>query len=166
MSVAPRQLLAFTFPPRSNFEGQLVGALERIESGGAMRVIGALFVSLWGDSGELVAMAQTTGSATAMVSQLLGFRLDERERRTATERALEGPAGSAIRSLATTLEPGGAVAAVLVEHTWSATLHDAIARIDGTQVVSEFVDETSVDELWAQLPGHVQRGSTPGAPNA
>ena len=43
--MAPRQLLAYTFPPGSAFEGQLVGALERIESGGAMRVLDALFVA-------------------------------------------------------------------------------------------------------------------------
>ena len=40
-----RQLLVYTFGPGAGFEGQLVGALERIESGGAIRVLDALFVT-------------------------------------------------------------------------------------------------------------------------
>jgi hypothetical protein len=40
-----RQLLVYAFGPDANFEGRLVGALEGIESGGALRVLDALFVA-------------------------------------------------------------------------------------------------------------------------
>jgi hypothetical protein len=43
--MAYRQLLTYRFGSDSKFEGQLVGALERIESGGAMRVRDGLFVA-------------------------------------------------------------------------------------------------------------------------
>ena len=55
--MASRQLLAYTFGSDSRFEGQLVGALERIESDGAMRVLDALFVVREPDSGELSAFS-------------------------------------------------------------------------------------------------------------
>ena len=45
MTSGARQLLAFTFGSDSTFEGQLVGALERIESGGTVRVLDGLFVA-------------------------------------------------------------------------------------------------------------------------
>src|SRR3954454_22724662 len=45
MTTGARQLLAFTFGSDSTFEGQLVGALERIESGGSVRVLDGLFVA-------------------------------------------------------------------------------------------------------------------------
>ena len=35
----PVQLLVYSFGPDASFEGQLVGALERIEVGGAMRIL-------------------------------------------------------------------------------------------------------------------------------
>ena len=57
------------------------------------------------------------------------------------------------RSLATSLEPGGAVAAILVEHTWERALADAITRIGGEQAISDFVEAGDVTELSAQLAG-------------
>ena len=143
-----RQLLAFNFPPGSDFQGQLVGALERIESGGAMRILDALFVGRAAESGELAAVSLSSGSSAGMIGRLLDFRLDESARRRATQRAVEGPTGRVVRSLEATLEPGGAVAAVLVEHTWAVVLGEAISRLGGTQTAGEFVDATQVAEVW------------------
>lgn len=38
------QLLVYAFGPEGAYEGRLVGALERLESGGALRVLDAVFV--------------------------------------------------------------------------------------------------------------------------
>lgn len=152
MSTAQRQLLAYTFPPGSGFEGQLVGALERIESGGTVRILDALFVGREAPSGELIAVSMSTDGSAGMVGRLVSFRLDGGEtRKRATARALEGHAGDLTRSLANGLEPGGAVAAILVEHTWERVLADAIARIGGEELVSQLVDAAEVAELSAQL---------------
>ena len=150
--MAPRQLLAYRFPPGSGFEGQLVGALERIESGGAMRILDALFVGREQGSGELVAVSMSSQSAAGMVGRLLSFRLEARARRKTTERVLEGRSGDLVRSLAETLEPGAAVAAVLVEHTWELALADSVARIGGTALVSEFVQAETIDDVWPEPP--------------
>ena len=50
------QLLVYRFAPDAGFEGQLVGALERIEAGGAVKIVDALFVASDPDTGELVAI--------------------------------------------------------------------------------------------------------------
>jgi hypothetical protein len=53
MTTGPTQFLAFRFGSDSRFEGQLVGAPERIESGGTVRVLDGLFVAREPQSGEL-----------------------------------------------------------------------------------------------------------------
>lgn len=147
------QLLAYRFPPGSRFEGQLVGALERIESGGTMRILDALFVGRDPDSGDVIAVSMSTDSSAGMIGRLLSFRLDDHERQTTTERALDGPAGPVVRSLAAKLEPGEAIASLLVEHAWAVALNEAIGRLGGTEVLSEFVEHSEADNAWDRLPG-------------
>lgn len=151
MTIGPRQLLAFRFASDAKFEGQLVGALERIESGGTLRVLDGLFVAREPESGELSAIALSDSPPSRMTSRLLGFRLDERDRRAATKKALEGEAGEAVRSLAALLSPGSAVAAVLIEHVWANALVDAVARVGGTEVAGEFVEASRISELTPRL---------------
>ncbi len=119
----PAHLLVYAFPSGATFEGGLVGALERLESGGALRILGALFVQRDADSEEIAAIDLRGRGAGSAVAPLLGFRLDPAERRKATKRALAddsgGLPGATVRELAQTLAPGAAVAAVLVEHVWA-----------------------------------------------
>ena len=152
MPVASRQLLAYRFPPGSRFEGQLVGALERIESGGTMRILDALFVGRDPDSGEVVAVAMSNAGAAGMIGSLLSFRLDDHARQAATAKALEGPAGDVVRSVADSMSPGEAIASVLVEHTWALTLHETVERLGGTQMLSESGEPAEVDNAWDRLP--------------
>src|SRR5262245_39380154 len=151
MSAGARQFLVFRFGSDSNFEGQLVGALERIESGGTVRVLDGLFVAREPESGELSAIALSDSPPSRITSRLLGFRLDAKDRRAATQKALDGEAGEAVRSLAAMLSPGSAIAAVLLQHTWADALADAVARVGGTEVASDFVDATGISELTARL---------------
>src|SRR5262249_45516937 len=137
-----RQLLAFSFGGDSRFEGQLVGALERIEIGGTMRVLDGLFVSHEPESGELSAIVLSDVPPSRMTSRLLDFRLGDRERRAATQRALDGPAGDAIHALGVLLGPGRSIAAVLVERAPAGSgadtadaLADAVARLGGAEIV-------------------------------
>jgi hypothetical protein len=156
MTTGPTQLLVYEFPPGSSFEGQLVGALERIESGGAMRIRDGLFVGREDDSGDLIAISMTARGSGGMVTQLISVRLEGASaRRSATERVLEGPNGSFVRSLAATLQPGEALVAVLVEHTWAQMLTDTIGRMGGVQLASEFVDASEIDAGWSQLPAEI-----------
>jgi hypothetical protein len=147
------QLLLYAFGPDAHFEGQLVGALERIESGGALRILDALFVASDPETGELVAIDLRGGSGGtgAAIARLLDFRLDPASRRRATERALSphasGVPAEALRKLGESLDPGAAVVALLIEHAWAKTLEEAVSRTGGTPLASEFVDATTLAEL-------------------
>jgi hypothetical protein len=150
MTTGQVQLLAYQFAPGAQFEGQLVGAIERIESGGTLRVLDVLFVMRDADSGELVAIERRERGQGSLVAPLLGFRLDPGERRRLSEKALraDGPAGT-LRRVGDALEPGAAVAAVLVEHVWQRAIDDAVSRTGGVPLVSELVDATTFTELGA-----------------
>ena len=145
------ELMVYTFGPGAEFEGRLIGALERIESGGALRVVDVLFVLRDPDSGQLAAIELEGRSAGGLVAPLLGFRLDPGERRRATRRALgdgpDDPRAAAVRALGETLAPGAAVVAALVEHVWAGALEDAVARIGGRRVAGRLVDGRTLAEL-------------------
>jgi hypothetical protein len=149
-----RQLFLYAFGPDASFEGRLVGALERVESGGALRVLDALFVASEPETGELVAI-DLRGGAGGIIAELLDFWLDPASRRRATERALSpdasGLPADALRKLGETLDPGAAMLALLVEHAWAETLEDAVARTGGTPLASEFVEATTLAELGPHL---------------
>jgi hypothetical protein len=153
------QLLAYRFDPGAAFEGQLVGAFERIESGGTLRVREVLFVGRDPQTGDLVAIAARGRQQGSLVAPLLGFRLDPAERARATERALQrydrGPDANPLRVLAEALAPGSAVAALLVEHVWAHAVDDAVARTGGTELVNAFVPTSELTELGSELSAAV-----------
>jgi hypothetical protein len=156
------QLLVYRFNPGARFEGRLVGALERLESGGALRVLDALFVARDPDTGEVSAITVGRRGAGGLVAPLLDFRLDPAARRRATARALEdrpgGIPGAVVRELADKLEPGAAMAAVLIEHAWRRTLDDAVSGTGGTIVVSEFTEAAALSELVPLVRAHIDIG--------
>jgi hypothetical protein len=151
-SLPVRQLLVYRFGPGTGFEGQLVGALERMESGGTLRILDALFVATDAETGELFAIDLQGGSG-GLIAKLLDFRLDPAARRRAAERALGDMSGVAklLRDLGKTLEPGAALAAVLVEHVWARVLEDAVSRTGGSRLGSHFVEAETLSELAPDL---------------
>ena len=88
MTPGQAQLLVYGFGPGAEFEGRLVGAIERIESGGTLRVLDVLFVMRDADTDELVVTQRRGRGQGSLVAPLLGFRLDAGERRRASEKAL------------------------------------------------------------------------------
>ncbi len=160
VTLPPRQLLAFGFDADAAFEGQLVGALERLESGGSLRILDVLFVAADETTGDLIAVDLQGGSG-GLTAKLLDFRLDPAARRRAAARALDDDAGdgmaAVLRELGASLQPGAAVAAVLVEHVWSRALDDAVSRVGGTTLASEFVDASKLSEVADDLV-HLVRG--------
>ena len=152
MSAPPVQLLLYAFSADGRYEGRLAGALERMESGGALRILEALFVRRDPETGELTAVDLHSHGAGSMVLPLVGFRLDPAERGRATERALKDERlGETLLQLGAELAPGAAIAAVLVEHTWARALEDAVSQSGGRPLSRDFVDATSLGELAPQL---------------
>jgi hypothetical protein len=155
----------YGFGPGGGGEGRLVGALERIESGGAVRILDALFVGADPETGELVAIDLKGDGASGIVAPLLEFRLEPAARRRATERALSpgrsGVSAETLRELGKALEPGAAMVALLVEHEWANALEDAVSRTGGTALANEFVDDTALAELASQLLAAAARRGEP-----
>jgi hypothetical protein len=147
----PVQLLLYGFDADARFEGRLVGALERLESGGTLRIVEALFIAREAESGEIVAIDLRSRGAGSLVSPLLGFRLDARERQRATARALDVDGGDALRALAAALPAGLAIAAVLVEHAWERALEDAVAQSGGTPISGGFFEVGALSELMPEI---------------
>jgi hypothetical protein len=157
----PVQLLVYEFGPDADFEGRVGGALERIESGGALRLVDGLFVARDPDGGDLLALDLKGTGAGGFVAPLLEFRLNPASRRAATKRTLESAAGAdwaeTLRRLAAALEPGGALVALLVEHRWARALEEAVSRSGGSPLAGEFVEAGGLAELGADLIAAVER---------
>jgi hypothetical protein len=149
------QLLLYHFGPDAKFEGQLVGALERLEAGGALRILEVFFVARDAESAELAAINRRGDGAGGIVAPLLDFRLSEHARRRATRRALDdtvpGIPSETLRDVFEKLPPGESIAAVLVQHVWAEALADAVSRVSGTPVADEFVDATALAQLTRHL---------------
>jgi hypothetical protein len=150
----PRQLLVYEFGPDAEYEGRLVGALERIETEPAARVLDGVYVGLDADTAALEAIDLRSASSSQTVARLLTFRLDPSARRRATERALSDrgsvPAAT-LRELAGALEPGGALVALLVERIETGELDEAVSRSGGRAVGRSSVEAASLAELVAEL---------------
>jgi hypothetical protein len=144
-------LLVYAFGPDAEFEGRMVGALERLESGGALKILDALFVRRHPDSGAIDAVNLRGDGAGGIAAPLIEFRLDAGARERATAKALKGRPGGippdVLRELGESLEPGAAVAAVLVDHAWLRGLSDAVERSGGTPFANEWVEATKLAEL-------------------
>ena len=138
MSVSgPTQLLVFGFAAaEGRFEGRLGGALERAESGGALRILRAIFVGRDAATGELAA-TDLKGSAGGLVAPLLSFRLDPKRRGAVSSEFLA--------ELGALIEPGEAMVAVLVEHSWAAALAEAVAWSGGRELADELIPAADAD---------------------
>ena len=147
-------LLIYEFGPGPDFEGHLVGALERIQASGQSRVLDGLFVANQVEADELAAIDLRSGSAASTVARLLTFRLDDRARRRATEQLLRDvgsvPA-DVVRELGSSLKPGGAILALLIERPGWQELGAAVARTGGWMLSAELVRSGSLAELAPKL---------------
>ncbi len=147
----PAQLLMYEFTPDARFEGQLGGAVQRIETGGTVRVLEAVFIQREADSGELAVIDVRGDSAGSLIAPILDFRLDPAARRRATAQALatgtSGLSGETVRRLGAGLAPGGAIAALLIRHVWAEALSDAVARSGGRLLLSDHVDARELGAL-------------------
>src|SRR4051812_49487680 len=116
MSDEPVQLLVYRFGTDAVFHGQLSGALERMETGDALRVLDVVVVGLERTTGELFAVALRGGGAGGLTAALLEFRLDAGGRAAATPPALgaSGEHAQLIEELAAEPEPGEALGALLL----------------------------------------------------
>jgi DNA-binding NarL/FixJ family response regulator len=135
---APLQVIALSFSRDAGSEDRILAEVDRLRGRGVLRLLDMLFVAKRQD-GTIERLAvgsdEDFGSLLAAVVPV----------------ANGGPAGPApdgapagfdpadARALADSLQPGTALAFLLVEHHWAAPLFDAIAETGGTLIGEGFL---------------------------
>jgi DNA-binding NarL/FixJ family response regulator len=139
---APLQMIALTFRLDVDAENRLLAEVDRIEGRGVLRVLDMIFLAKGQDGivAELeVGNGEDFGSLLNGVSR---FGTGNGSRLTADGGAAGGPVGSgvaAVQGLADSLEPGSAVALLLVEHLWAGPLVDAVSAAGGALISDDFL---------------------------
>ena len=122
------QLIGLTFRLDADAESRLLAEVDRIEGRGVLRVLDMVFVARGQDGtveGLEVGDNEDFGSLLASVAPF---------------GAADGPAGvAAVQDVADSLEPGSAVAFLLVEHLWAGPLVDAATAAGGALVSDDFL---------------------------
>ena len=148
------QLRMYRFGTWTSYGGDLVAALERLQVEGHGQLLDALYVRRDADSGALEAIDRRSGRADTSFSVMLDFRLDEKRRRSTTERTLSDPEGvppALIEAIGDTLEPGAAILAILYSGGEATALDEAAERVGGRSIVREQVEAGALADLDAEL---------------
>jgi hypothetical protein len=148
------RLRVYRFDAGFRYDGSVVEALERTESGEGPRVLDALFVARDPDTGALEAVDLGTGRADGTLAALLDFRLDPGRRRATTERMLEGRGTvppAVLESIGSGLTPGSAVLAILTAGGEPAALDGAVSGLGGSAVADAPVDAGAIAGLVGEL---------------
>ena len=134
---APLQVIALSFSRGTGSEDRILAEVDRLRGRGVLRLLDMLFVA----RSQAGIIEQLTIGADEDFGSLLAAVVP-------IANGHPGPAsadGSAAfdradaRALADSLEPGTAVAFLLVEHHWAAPLFDAIAETGGTLIGEGFL---------------------------
>jgi DNA-binding NarL/FixJ family response regulator len=139
---APLQMIALTFRLDVDAESRLLAEVDRIEGRGVLRVLDMVFLAKGQDGtveGMEVGEGEDFGSLLAGISP---FGTGNGSRLTADGGVTGGPAGSGVatvQALADSLEPGSAVALLLVEHLWAGPLVDAVSAAGGALISDDFL---------------------------
>jgi DNA-binding NarL/FixJ family response regulator len=139
---APLQMIALTFRLDVDAESRLLAEVDRIEGRGVLRVLDMVFLAKGQDGtveGREVGDGEDFGSLLAGISP---FSAKNGSRPAAGNGAAREPAGSGtatVQALADSLEPGSAVALLLVEHVWAGPLVDAVSAAGGVLVSDDFL---------------------------
>ena len=139
---APLQLIALTFRLDADAESRLLAEVDRIEGRGVLRVLDMVLVAK-GQDGTVeeleVGDDEDFGSLLASISPC---GAQNGGRPAAGNGAAGEPAGSgvtAMQDLAGSVEPGHAVAFLLVEHLWAGPLVDAVSAAGGALISDDFL---------------------------
>src|ERR1039458_4125125 len=134
----PLQVIAVSFSPGSEFQGRVLAEVDRLQGRGVLRLLDLLFVAKNEDGTiqpVVVAGDDDFGALLSSIVPLAGVGVAE-------PAADDGSAGfdpADAWALAESLEPGTALAFLLIEHGWAQPLFDAIAETGGALLGEGFL---------------------------
>jgi DNA-binding NarL/FixJ family response regulator len=135
---APLQVIVFSFSLGADFEERILEEVDRLRGRGVLRLLDMIFVAK-GQDGTVKRLA--IGDDEDFGSLLTGIVPIE-------DGGAAGPAAdddsaafdlAAARAAAESLQPGTALAYLLIEHHWAAPLFDAISETGGTLISEGFL---------------------------
>jgi DNA-binding NarL/FixJ family response regulator len=136
---APLQVIALSFSRGAGSEDRILAEVDRLRGRGVLRLLDMLFVAKDQD-GTIERLA--IGDDEDFGSLLAGVVPGAADGGPAVSAPAGGPAAFDLadaQALADSLQPGTAVAFLLVEHHWAAPLFDAIAETGGTLIGEGFL---------------------------
>ena len=138
----PLQMIALTFRLDADAESRLLAEVGRIEGRGVLRVLDMVFLAK-GQEGTVQGLEVGDGEDFgSLLGSISPFGTGNGSRPAAGNGSASGPDGSgvaAVQALADSLEPGSAVALLLVEHVWAGPLVDAVSAAGGTLISDDFL---------------------------
>jgi uncharacterized membrane protein len=153
--LGPIQMLTFAFPG-SRFRGEILPELDRLKSDGIVRVIDMLIVRKDPQGNVMVGTASDLDfeEATELGSYLGALAGFAAAGPAGFERgAIAGAAELAdghifdeddIFRVTQTLDRDTTAVMILLEHTWTRTLFDAVARASGIELMNEWIPHEAV----------------------
>jgi DNA-binding CsgD family transcriptional regulator len=140
MMTAPLQVIALSFSRDAGAENRILAEVDRLRGRGVLRLLDMLFVARSQD-GTIERLTigddEDFGSLLAAVVPVANGGLAVPVPVPTDGLAAFDPAGA--RALADSLEPGTALAFLLVEHYWAGPLFDAIAETGGMLIGEGFL---------------------------
>jgi DNA-binding NarL/FixJ family response regulator len=135
---APLQLIALSFSRDTGFEDRILAEVDRLRGRGVLRLLDMLFVGKSQDG----AVERLTIGDDEDFGSLLAAVVPVANGSPAVSAPADGSAAfdpADALALAGSLQPGTAVAFLLVEHHWAGPLFDAIAETGGTLIGEGFL---------------------------
>ena len=136
---APLQVIALSFSRDAGFEDRILDEVDRLRGRGVLRLLDMLLVA---KSPDGTVERLTIGDDEDFGSLLAAVVPVADGDNAAATASADGSAAfgrADARALADSLEPGTALAFLLVEHYWAAPLFDAIAETGGTLIGEGFL---------------------------
>jgi DNA-binding CsgD family transcriptional regulator len=138
MMTAPLQVIALSFSREAGSEGRILAEVDRLRGRGVLRLLDMVFVAKSQDG----TIERLTIGDDEDFGSLLAAVVPVANGSPAAPASVDGSATfdrADARALADSLEPGTALAFLLVEHYWAAPLFDAIAETGGTLIGEGFL---------------------------
>ena len=136
---APLQVIALSFNRDAGSEDRILAEVDRLRGRGVLRLLNMVFVA---KSQDGMIERLTIGDDEDFGSLLAAVVPAATGNRPAAAASADSSAAfdrADARALADSLEPGTALAFLLVEHYWAAPLFDAIAETGGTLIGEGFL---------------------------
>src|SRR4051812_23572792 len=157
MSIGPVQLLVLGFDhPR--FHGEIVAELDRLQTGGSVRVIDALAVYKDADTELEVAHLSSVPDAPGaglgrVVGALVGLDVEGEPGLGADGEPLTEREGWDVLD---DIPRDSAAALLLLEHRWAVPLRDAVARAGGYRIADGFISPLDLLAVGLVSPQQVE----------